>query len=414
MIHLSYQPKNKLSPVKITGSKSESNRLLLLNALFDDALDLQNLSNAEDTQLMQNALKEKKEVVDIHHAGTAMRFLTAYFAIQNKETHILTGSQRMKERPIKILVDALKELGAEIEYLENDGFPPLKITGTELTQPTIDIPANISSQYITALLLIGTKLVNGLTINLIGKITSLPYLMMSVELLKNVGIEVEFTNNQLVVAYSKNILPQVFEIESDWSSASYFYSFIALSEPETTITIQNYRAKSLQGDAALQTIYRENFGVESSFEKNCLTLKKIKDFSLPTKILLDLNQTPDIAQTLAVTCLGLEIPCHFTGLETLKIKETDRLVALQNELSKFGAKVNITQQELSITAYNENNLSRELIVETYNDHRMAMAFAPLAILHSFSIKDPDVVKKSYPNFWSDWTSIGFVIRTAQQ
>lgn len=400
------------SPIKnqlaITGSKSESNRLLLLNKLFDQVLTLENVSNSEDSQLMQKALANETDLIDIHHAGTAMRFLTAYFSIQEGRTITLTGSPRMKQRPIKVLVDALNQLGAEISYLENDGFPPLKIVGKKIETSSITIPSNISSQYITALSLIGTKLENGLTINLDGKIISIPYIQMTIELLNKVGIKAIFEGNTITIPFTKTIEAEKLQVESDWSSASYYYSLIALSK-DSEVTISTYFENSLQGDSALQHIYAEHFGVISTFNNGHLSLKNNPAFTLQHTIELNLINTPDIAQTIAATCVGLRAKCLLTGLETLKIKETDRLVALKNELEKFGAIITITDDSLSINGYNDFKDTPTL--ETYNDHRMAMCMAPLAQIYPIRINHEMVVEKSYPTFWEDWTTLGFKIKS---
>lgn len=396
---------NQLS---ITGSKSESNRLLLLNQLFENVLTLENISNSEDSQLMQKALANKTDLIDIHHAGTAMRFLTAYFSIQDGRKVTLTGSDRMKQRPIKILVDALNELGAEISYQENEGYPPLSIVGKKLTKETITIPSNISSQYITALCLIGTKLENGLTINLDGKIISVPYIQMTIQLLNKVGIKATFEGNTIQVPFTKRIEAQIVQVESDWSSASYYYSLIALSQ-NSEVKISTYFKDSLQGDSALQNIYAENFGVISTFDNGILSLKNDANFQPKQKIELNLINTPDIAQTIAATCVGLKVNCILTGLETLKIKETDRLVALKNELEKLGAIIRITDDSLAIEGYQD--FSETPTFETYNDHRMAMCMAPLAQKYAIRINNEMVVEKSYPTFWEDWTKLGFEIKS---
>lgn len=394
--------------LQITGSKSESNRLLLLNQLFQNALTLENVSNSEDSQLMQKALANTTDLIDIHHAGTAMRFLTAYYSIQEGRSVTLTGSDRMKQRPIGVLVDALNQLGADISYLENDGFPPLKINGKKITTSTITIPANVSSQYITALMLIGTQLENGLTITLEGKIISVPYIQMSIQLLNRIGVKAEMIGQEIKIEYTPTISSKTLQVESDWSSASYYYSLVALS-PNSEISISTYFEDSLQGDSALQTIYKDNFGVESSFDNGKLTLRNNPDFDYSDVITLDLNNTPDIAQTIAATCVGLGLKCHLTGLETLKIKETDRLQALQNELTKFGAIVVITDDSLTIKGY--NIFEETPILATYNDHRMAMCMAPLAVKFPIKIENEMVVEKSYPTFWEDWKQLGFDIKT---
>ena len=401
--------------LKISGSKSETNRLLLLQALYPNIL-LENVSISDDSEVMHKALQpstinhQPPTIIDIHHAGTAMRFLTAYFAIQDGNEVILTGSSRMKERPIQFLVDALRQLGAEIDYEENEGFPPLRIKGKKGLQNQVTLAANVSSQYISALLLIAPKLENGLELTLEGKITSVPYIQMTLDLLKQIGIKTIFNQNKITVEpqpTTYNLQPTALTIESDWSSASYFYSIIALSKEGTQITLSNYKANSIQGDSALSAIYK-NFGVSTTFENNTIILRKTQpttDNRQPTTI--NLNNTPDIAQTIAVTCFGLGLSCHLTGLHTLKIKETDRLTALQNELQKLGGKVTITDDSLQIEA--SSAIHSNIKIATYNDHRMAMAFAPLALKVPIVIQDSEVVSKSYPNFWNDLKSLGFPI-----
>lgn len=398
---------NLKSSLNITGSKSESNRLLLLQALYPQ-IQIENVSNSDDSVLMQKALASKDEIIDIHHAGTAMRFLTAYFSIQKDRETIITGSSRMKERPIKILVDALKTLGADITYLETDGFPPLKIVGRELTKSKVTLEANVSSQYISALLLIASKLENGLELTLKGKITSVPYINMTLGLLNSMGIETSFVENTIAVKPNTTSLkPQTLTVESDWSSASYFYSVIALSDVGTELTITAYKAKSLQGDSVLATIYRD-FGVETHFENNKITLKKSASVNRESSIHLDLKNAPDIAQTIAVTAFGLGLECDMIGLHTLKIKETDRLVALKTELEKLGGEVQITDASLHLKP--SKKINSHISIATYNDHRMAMAFAPLGLKVPISIENADVVSKSYPQFWNDFKTIGFDLK----
>ena len=394
----------KQSSIKITGSKSESNRLLLLQALYPE-FKLENVSNSDDSNLMTNALSSHSEVIDIHHAGTAMRFLTAYFSIQEGRETILTGSKRMKERPIKILVEALQELGAVISYEENEGFPPIRITGKKITKNKVSLKANVSSQYISALLLIASKLENGLELTLEGEITSIPYINMTLSLLDEIGVESSFTKNVITVKPNSTPLkPKTLTVESDWSSASYYFSVVALSDVGTEITLSSYKENSLQGDSTLVDIYK-HFGVSTSFNKNSLTLKKEKSILKP--LTLDLKNAPDIAQTIAVTCFALGMPCDLTGLHTLKIKETDRLVALKTELEKLGGEVRITDKSLHLSA--STKLNSMVSIKTYNDHRMAMAFAPLALKTSIVIEEAMVVSKSYPTFWEDLKSIGFKI-----
>lgn len=393
------------SPLKgkihISGSKSESNRLLILNALYNQVLQLENLSNSDDTRLLKKALESQSREIDIHHAGTAMRFLTAYFSVQENITVTITGSQRMKNRPIGVLVDALRQLGADITYLEQPGFPPLKIKGKKIQRDFVELDANISSQFITALMLIAPKLQNGLTIKMHGKITSIPYIKMTMEILNRLGVKTELNEDTLRIFPISVLQNQKYLIESDWSSASYFYSMAALAE-STEIKINSFFKSSLQGDSEVASFYKNNFGVETKFFKNQLLLKKITNSNIQ-HLSLDLNSAPDLAQTIAVTCAGLKVKCKLTGLETLKIKETDRLLALQNELKKVGAITVITNDSLEIVDFFE---PKELpTIKTYNDHRMAMSFAPLSLLRDLSIENPSVVEKSYPDFWTDFYSI---------
>ena len=392
------------SSVVITGSKSESNRLLLLQALFPEII-IENLSNSDDTKVMQNALQTSDDIIDIHHAGTAMRFLTAYFATEEHRNITLTGSSRMKERPIKILVDALNTLGADISYLDNQDCPPLQINGQTLKKAKVTLSANVSSQYISALLLIAPKLKNGLELTLEGKITSVPYINMTLNLLNQIGVKTEFTN-QIIKVFPKSTIGalQPLVVESDWSSASYFYSILALSPVETQITLSSYKQNSLQGDAALIEIYKD-FGIETKFINNSILLKKTSENIKAKKY--DLNSSPDIAQTIAVTCLGLGIECQLTGLHTLKIKETDRLEALKTEIEKLGGSVDITEDSLHLQSC--KIINEDVSIDTYNDHRMAMAFAPLALKKRIKINEASVVSKSFPTFWEDLKTIGFKI-----
>jgi len=391
------------SQLNITGSKSETNRLLLLQALFPN-IKLTNTSNSDDSEVMQKALKGNDEIVDIHHAGTAMRFLTAYFAVNEGCEVVLTGSPRMKERPIKVLVEALQQLGAQISYENQEGYPPIRIKGKKIMANKVSIPANVSSQYISALLLIAPKLENGIELTLVGEITSVPYIKMTLALLNDLNIKTSFEGNVIKVYPIQEVETKVMTVESDWSSASYFFSIAALSN-EATITLSSYKENSLQGDSALVEIYAK-MGIETRFEENKITLVKQTNFKLET-LNLDLNNTPDIAQTIVVTCLGLGIGCHLTGLHTLKIKETDRLEALRIELTKLGANISVTNDSLTLIASNEINSN--IKIATYNDHRMAMAFAPLALKVPIIIENAEVVSKSYPDFWKDLENLRFQI-----
>ena len=399
--------KNRKLSIQITGSKSESNRLLLLQALYPQ-ICIHNLSNSDDSLVMKKALSDSSSVIDIHHAGTAMRFLTAFFATQKGREVVLTGSTRMQERPIKILVDALNTLGADINYQNSEGYPPLVIHGKELKNNEVTLSANVSSQYISALLLIAPKLKNGLILNLEGKITSVPYIKMTLDLLQQIGVETYFKNNCIQIKpLQATLKPINFVVESDWSSASYYYSIAALSTLGTKIELSSYKKTSLQGDSVLASIYK-SFGVTTTFKSNSIVLHKNETIESNTLVELDLANAPDIAQTIAITCLGLQIPCKLTGLHTLKIKETDRLVALKTEIEKFGTTLEITDNSLEILKFNP--LKSKVKIATYNDHRMAMAFAPLALKKTFTVNEAEVVSKSYPEFWKDLKSIGFQLK----
>jgi 3-phosphoshikimate 1-carboxyvinyltransferase len=335
-----------------------------------------------------------------------MRFLTAYFAVNEGCEVVLTGSPRMKERPIKVLVEALRQLGSQISYENEEGFPPIRIKGQKITNNKVSIPANVSSQYISALLLIAPKLQNGIELTLVGEITSIPYIKMTLALLNEIGVETDFNENVIIVKpKTQNPKPQTLTVESDWSSASYFYSIVALANEGITIELSSYKENSLQGDSALVEIY-SNMGVETRFEENKITLVKQPNFNFET-VNFDLNNTPDIAQTIVVTCLGLGIGCHLTGLHTLKIKETDRLEALRIELTKLGANISVTNDSLTLLA--TKNINSNVKIATYNDHRMAMAFAPLALKVPVVIENAEVVSKSYPDFWEDLKNIDFKI-----
>ena len=388
----------------ITGSKSETNRLLLLQALFK-GFKLENISNSDDSKVMQQALESTSELVDVHHAGTAMRFLTAYFSHLEGHEVVLTGSTRMQERPIKILVDALRSIGAYIVYEKVEGFPPIRIKGKKLLGGTISLASDISSQYISALLLLGPVLEKGLKLNLVGKITSIPYIKMTLALLNNIGITTSFKDH-LIWVDSVNKIKRINQVvESDWSSASYFFSIVALAK-KAKISLTSFKKSSLQGDVVLLDIY-EQLGVSARFEEDILHLKK-ESKPLPDSIQLDLSKAPDIAQTIAVSCYGLGVGCDIVGLHTLKIKETDRLKALYIELTKLGAKIKVTNESLHLSPH--TNFIKNCSISTYNDHRMAMAFAPLALKIPLKIEESSVVSKSYPDFWNDLRKLNFEIK----
>ena len=390
--------------IVISGSKSESNRLLILQQLMK-GLQIENCSDSDDSRHLQHALSTKESRIDIGHAGTAMRFLTAYFSVQDGREVVLTGSDRMQNRPIEILVDALRDLGAEISYEAKEGYPPIKIKGKQLTKHKVQIQGNVSSQYISALLLIAASLPKGLEIELLGKITSVPYINMTLNLLNQLDIETSFEAAIIKVLPKEKIENTSIVVESDWSSASYFYSIVALSEIGSEVKLSSYKKESLQGDACLAEIYTD-FGVTTTFEENAIILRK-KAAHSSQLITQNLKNAPDIAQTIVVSCFGLGLPCDLYGLHTLKIKETDRLVALKNELTKLGASITVTNESLHLKA--GASINKNCAIATYKDHRMAMAFAPLALKVPLEILEADVVTKSYRNFWSDLQQIGFQI-----
>ncbi len=400
--HLTCKTVSDNPMITVPGSKSESNRLLILKGIFPN-LSIDNLSNSDDTISLEKGIKQIDGIVNIHHAGTAMRFLTAYFASKEGADIRITGSKRMQERPIKVLVDALNDLGADIQYLKNKGFPPLKIIGKDLNVSSVTLNANISSQYVSALMLIAPSLKNGLTINLEGEITSVPYIKMTLNLMQKAGISGSFNANKIHITPINSIDSSVLNIESDWSSASYYYSIIALSS-KLEVTLNNYTKNSIQGDSKIISIF-EKLGVETIFneQNNSICLRKVKT-EIIDHLSLNLNDTPDIAQTIAVTCFGLGIHCKLEGLRTLKIKETDRLLALKTELEKLGATVIITDQTLEV--FRSKEIIENITIETYQDHRMAMAFAPLVFKVPINILDPNVVTKSYATFWEDLVKTG--------
>ncbi|MBA3663298.1 MAG: 3-phosphoshikimate 1-carboxyvinyltransferase [Bacteroidetes bacterium] len=408
-MHLNYKADITSATIRLPGSKSISNRCIVLKEVLGLDVPLQNLSSAQDTsdllKAMQQLREKKDNVIDIGHAGTDMRFLTSLLSVKKGEW-ILTGSDRMKQRPIGELVTALKSLGAEITYLEKEGFPPLKIIGKELEGGKVSVKADISSQFVSALLLIGPALKNGIEITLSGQIVSWPYILMTMDLLSEFGVKVSSVNQTLIVR--PGTLPESLHltdyfIESDWSAASYWYSLVAMGS-FSEIRLIGLSQKSSQGDSILIKLFR-SLGVISRFENNCLVLSKSPE--LVSFFEYDFSDCPDIAQTIAVTCFGLNINCKLTGLSTLKHKETDRLFALKTELEKFGANVITTADSLELINSIEPRETKNIFINTYDDHRMAMSFAPLALRYKdLQIENPSVVKKSYPEFWTDLKTIG--------
>ncbi len=394
--------------INLPASKSISNRVLIINALCYNPYPVKNLSDSDDTRVLQQALFSNQNKFDIGHAGTAMRFLTAFLSKIVGEWEI-TGSERMKQRPIGILVDALSQLGARIEYLEKKGFPPLKIFGSHLKGKTLELDGSISSQYISALLMIAPTIENGLTLKLKGDITSRSYIELTLKLMARFGIQYKWERNMITVP-EQTYLPGEFTVEADWSGASYWYQILALAE-KGEVLLENLQLESLQGDANIAGWF-EQFGVISQQKKEGVQLLKTANIQ-PEKLKLDFIENPDVAQTFACLCVAKQIPFHFFGLKTLKIKETDRISALQNELTKFGAVLTEPAEgELVWDGTLEPSKSEKLpLIKTYHDHRMALAFAPMAMTgQKLEIEDPMVVTKSYPAFWEDLKKAGFEIK----
>jgi 3-phosphoshikimate 1-carboxyvinyltransferase len=382
-----------------------ANRALIINALAGGTSELRNLSDAHVTQLMLRLVNAKDRVIDVEDAGTTMRFLTAYFSITNQQK-ILTGTARMKERPIALLVDALRKLGSEIEYLENEGFPPVelkKFSGQKID--TIRIRGDVSSQYISALMMIAPVLPKGLTLELEGKVGSRPYIEMTASLMEHFGVNTRLLADKIIIA-PQQYKPEPFTVESDWSATSYWLAFAALAD-QAELALPRLLENSLQGDSAIVKIM-DDLGVKGRFENGLLKLSKKES---KKEIQYDFTHCPDLAQTVAVVCAAKNITGHFTGLESLRIKETDRIKALQNELEKIGAVLREDDSE-HWTLMPSKSLPPFASFNTYKDHRMAMAFAPLATLMDVEIERPDVVRKSYPNFWNDMKAVGFSIQSS--
>ena len=421
-IILSKKNKSVNGTVHLTGSKSECNRALIIEALSHGKVKVANISDAADTVTLQKVLSSKLQVasessetltthnsqpttVNIGPAGTAMRFLTAYFSFQDEEV-ILTGSERMKQRPIGILVNALSEVGAHIEFTENEGYPPIRIKGSagQQQKDKISIQGDISSQYITALLLIAARLPLGLTLQIEGELTSRPYVEMTLAMLQQAGIQHQWEGNSICIPH-QDFRETSLPVEPDWSAASYWYAIAALAD-EAELFLPGLTSYSLQGDSVITEIMA-NFGITSQFKDGGVHLKK-EAKPLSRKI-FDLKSCPDLAQTIIVVCAALGHEATFTGLETLKIKETDRVLALQTELAKMGVKLTEKGQVYKLDC-SEKFIPESIFIHTYDDHRMAMAFAPLAlIIPKIEVEDFNVVEKSYPAFWEDLKKVGFEV-----
>ena len=402
--------------IQLPSSKSISNRVLIINALSGNSELPLNVSDCDDTNVMIQWLASKPHTVDIGAAGTAMRFSTALLAVSEGE-HVITGSPRMKQRPVAVLVDALRSIGADISYMENEGFPPLRIQGNPaLRGGEITLRGDVSSQYISALLMIGPYLQNGLKLILTGDIISRAYIDMTIDLMTEFGADVEWADDSSIIVKPGRYDKQRYVVEADWSASSYWYEIIALSDECTSVFLPNLSPYSLQGDSAVADIF-ELLGVNTDFlidEENNSCVRLSKTGNVVKTFEYDFSNQPDLAQTLAVTCCMMDIPFHLTGLSTLRIKETDRLNALKAELAKLGFDIQVLNDSELLWDGKRRKLSdeqlRAIAIDTYDDHRMAMAFAPAALKNgAIIINHPEVVSKSYPNFWNDMQSAGFSI-----
>ena len=401
-------PHHLQATISLPSSKSICNRALIIAALSGKQTRLRNLSDCDDTRVLVRALQSEEEVIDIMAAGTAMRFSTAYFST-TPGMHIVTGTERMRQRPIGVLVEALRQLGADISYVDAEGFPPLRIQGKPLKGGSISLPANVSSQYISALLMVGPTLAEGLCLHLEGTIISRPYIEMTLSLMRQFGAQAEWTDETTIRVAPQPYRPlKAFSVESDWSAASYWYELVALSpDPAARIVLPYLFEESLQGDSRIREFFLP-LGVCTAFTPEGVVLTK-QSAAAPDVLRLDLSEQPDLAQTLVVTCAMLRQPFHFTGLQTLKIKETDRITALRTELQKMGILVGEARDsELFCSDFGATALPPNAFVsiDTYDDHRMAMAFAPCALRYpALRINHPEVVSKSYPTFWQHLESL---------
>ena len=438
--------------ISLPASKSISNRMLLLRTLSGGEIRLHNISDCDDTIAMEQGLKslgvQSPATIDVGAAGTAMRFLTAYFATTESQDVVITGTERMRHRPIGVLVDALRSMGADISYDGEDGYPPLHIKGRQLEGGTISLPGNVSSQYISALLMVAPTMQKGLTLSIIGEVISRPYINITTSLMRHFGISIEEPDERTIIVHPGMYRGGEYTIENDWSAASYWYEMLALA-PEGEIRLQGLFADSLQGDSCVRQLF-EPLGITTEFDENGAVLRKSSrvnsqwsmvnaegiasgssavggagaDFKEPRErsgngqrsIINDLTTCPDLAQTMVATCCGMGVAFRFSGLQSLRIKETDRLLALRQELSKLG--YHITEHDGSILESGAR--SEEIVnsissnsksIDTYNDHRMAMCMAPLAVLckNGLIINDAQVVSKSYPTFWDDLKTAGYGI-----
>ena len=403
-IKLSFD-KFKDSTIYLNSSKSESNRLLIIKALSEMEITIKNLSKANDSVLLKNLLESENLVVwDAQDAGTSFRFLTSFLAIK-KEHVVLSGTERMKQRPVKVLVDALNKIGAEILYLENEGFPPIYVKGKiNQVKNKLDIPGDISSQYISSLLLIAPLLEKGIEINIEEPFYSRPYVNMTLNLMNSFGIKSEVKGNKISIK-NQEFSSGSYIVESDWSAASYWYSILSISDNINNLYLKGLKKKSNQGDSVISELMK-SFGINTQYKEDGIVLTKIKFDT--QEIELDFRDCPDLAQTILVVAAYHKIKLKISGVESLKIKETDRLLAMKNELKKIGCDF-YEEGNYWILEKRSREIDDELSIDTYKDHRMAMAFAPLASKKSIIINDPDVVVKSYPTYWEDLKKVGFII-----
>jgi 3-phosphoshikimate 1-carboxyvinyltransferase len=402
--------KNKIleGRLSLTPSKSISNRVLIIQSLCQSKFRIENLATANDSILLQKLLNSSSSVMDAGDAGTTFRFLTAYLS-QKPGEWLLTGTERMKQRPVGILVDALRNLGADISYIGKENYPPLKIVGKKMSGGEIEMDGSVSSQFVSALLLIAPVIEKGLTLKLVGDISSRPYIEMTLKLMSESGIDYTWNGNTICIL-PQEYIPSAISVESDWSAASYWYEMAALSD-EADLILEGVSENSVQGDSAIAEMMKQ-FGVKTEFIKEGVRLKKKSGTLLPELFAHDFRSNPDLVQTMAVTCAALGIEAVFTGIQNLRIKETDRLISLTEELKRVGVTATISDFRFQISDFTLR--SPVSVFQTYNDHRMAMAFAPLVLkFREIEIENPEVVKKSYPEFWNDLEKVGFEIEEVQ-
>lgn len=412
------RPQSLKASVKLPASKSISNRALIIHALADGKIRPENLSDCDDTEVVIKALENKPDTIDIKAAGTAMRFMTAFLAATDHGSHVITGTERMKHRPIKILVEALRHIDADIEYAGEPGFPPLRINGRQLEGGKIEIAGNISSQYISALLMIGPVMKKGLVMQLTGDIISRPYIDLTLWTMREFGADAEWTSVDTITVKPTPYKDRPYNIENDWSAASYWYEMAALSDDDDTeIQLEGLMDGSKQGDSIVRYIFsllgiRTVFDSKESGIPTTVTLKKSN--SRVPRLEYDFVNAPDLAQTFVATCCAMGVPFHFKGLQTLKIKETDRIEAVKAEMRKLGYIItSVNDSELTWDGTKVEPTSDHVAIDTYEDHRMALAFAPLALKAPIAINNPDVVTKSYPHFWEDIKKAGFDIQVQE-